>query len=147
MVNRSATASVLPLMHELAHLDDPPSGRDTSGSAATRFPTLTDVEFYRSRQELPTWAAALTQAPKMKWARAEVSLIDLVVNSHAGVRPTSGEIAVGNLLSILRGYRRRGEPLATNLFTICRAPGCAINPEKRAAFALKWARRIAGEGS
>lgn len=28
MVNRSATASVLPIMHELAHLDDPPWGRD-----------------------------------------------------------------------------------------------------------------------
>lgn len=107
-----------------------------------RFPTLTDVEFYRSRQEPPAWVVRLMQDPKHKWAKAEVSLIDLVVDSHAGVRSTAGEIAASNLLAILRSYRRRGVDLRKSLLKIARMPECAINPEKRAAFARKWAARL-----
>lgn len=106
------------------------------------FPTLTDVEFYRSHQELPAWAARMTRDPKHKWAKSDVALIDLVVASHAGIRPTSGELAASSLLSILRSYRRRGGHLEGYLAEIRQNPGCAINPEKRAAFARKWACRI-----
>jgi hypothetical protein len=66
-----------------------------------------------------------------------------VVEAHAGAtRHTPGEVAAYNLLSILRSYRRRKLDLASELNKLAANPECVINPEKRAAFARKWARRL-----
>lgn len=73
------------------------------------------------------------------------SSIDCVVNAHAGERPTAGELAAHNLLVIVRSYAKRKKDLTAELQRIAAAPGCPINPEKRVAFARKWARRLAGE--
>jgi hypothetical protein len=55
---------------------------------------------------------------------------------------TFGECASSNLMAILSGYRRRGKDLHRELIKLAQHPECAINPEKRAAFARKWARRL-----
>ncbi len=55
---------------------------------------------------------------------------------------TSTECAAHNLLAILRGTLRRGVPIMLTLETIAAHPECAISPEKRAAFARKWANRL-----
>jgi hypothetical protein len=101
----------------------------------TRFPTATDLAFYRSKTT-PPWAARLAGG------MASTDLIDLVVESHGGrTCPARGELAALNLLAILRSARRLGE-LDLRLRELAAHPQCAINPEKRAAFARKWAARV-----
>lgn len=107
--------------------------------AARRFPGLVDLSFYRHKQPLPAWAAGLEDRPTYYDPPSE---IDVVVNAHAGVKHTSGEMAVHNLLAILRSKRRRGEHLDLALARIADNPECLINPEKRAAFARKWLERL-----
>jgi hypothetical protein len=106
------------------------------------FPTETDLRFYEAKH-VPRWAAPLIKArAKRPGAELLPALIDDVVNAHAGERLTSGECAVHNLLTIVRSWRRRGEDIRISLLEVSQAPGCLINPEKRAAFARKWARRM-----
>lgn len=109
------------------------------------FPAQADVDFYRAMQKVPGWILTLTAEREKKqnvlgWERH--ALIDIVVNAHSGQRPTSGECAAHNLLAIVRSWRRRGEDIRVSLLEVSQAPGCMINPEKRAAFARKWARRM-----
>jgi hypothetical protein len=108
------------------------------------FPTRTDLEFFQSRQRPPSWTSRI---PVKTGDRAFQNdrlrtIIDDVVNAHAGVRPTSGEVAVHNLIVLVRSYQRRGVNLVEELEKLAVQPSCAINPEKRAAFARKWARRM-----
>jgi hypothetical protein len=106
------------------------------------FPTETDLRFYEAKH-VPRWAAPLIKArAKRPGAELLPALIDDVVNAHGGERMTSGECAVHNLLGIVRSYRRRGLDLEQRLSELAREPGCLINPEKRASFARKWARRM-----
>ena len=106
------------------------------------FPTETDLKFYESKR-VPQWAAPLVAARAKRFGADTLpAVIDDVVNAHAGLRMTSGECAVHNLLSIVRGDRRRGRSLEQRLAQLATEPGCLINPEKRAAFARKWARRM-----
>jgi hypothetical protein len=100
------------------------------------FTTKTDLAFYQSKR-LPVWAQNLERRELTAPA-----LIDCVVNSHADVRVTAGELVACNLLSIVRSYRRRRLNLAHELRKIAANPGCVINPEKRAAFARRWLRRL-----
>jgi hypothetical protein len=96
-------------------------------------------------KRVPQWAAPLIKArAKRPGAETLPALIDAVVNAHAGERMTSGECAVHNLLAIVRSCRRRGLNLEQRLSELAREPGCLINPEKRASFARKWARRMQG---
>jgi hypothetical protein len=106
---------------------------------ATKFPTLSDLEFYQSKQKLPAWAGKLKSRPQSRFTH---ELIDYVVNSHAGNRPSSGELAAGNLLSIVRSYRCRGLDLKQELNRIAANPECAISPRRRASYARKWAARL-----
>jgi hypothetical protein len=100
------------------------------------FPTQTDLAFYQSKTQ-PKWAQ------KLKRREPTWETIDIVVNAHAGVRHSdAGEIAAGNLLAILRSYRRRKLNLVSELRKIAANPECLINTEKRAAFARKWLRRL-----
>jgi len=107
------------------------------------FPTYTDLEFYRSRQPLPSWVRKLKKPrPTSTMVETAVDMIDTVVRAHAGIQPSSGELAAHNLQAILRSYRRRGLDLRRELRKIAANPECAIHPEKRAAFARKWASRL-----
>jgi hypothetical protein len=111
------------------------------------FPSQIDVDFYLSKQKLPAWAQKVQAAREAKLQRASWSVdaaegIEFIVNAHAGVRGSDGERAAHNLLAIVRGYRRRKVDLGAELRQLSTNPGCAINPEKRAAFARKWARRL-----
>lgn len=121
-----------------------------TGAAAERqrplglvaFPTETDLRFYESKR-VPQWAAPLVRARAKRYGAEELpALIDDVVNAHGGERMTSGQCAVHDLLTIVRSYRRRGLGLEQRLGQLAQEPGCLINPEKRAAFARKWARRM-----
>lgn len=104
------------------------------------FPTQIDVDFYLSKQKLPAWAQKVQKIQEAKFDAAEG--IEFIVNAHAGVRGSDGERAAHNLLAIVRGYRRRKVDLGAELCQLSTNPGCVINPEKRAAFARKWARRL-----
>lgn len=100
------------------------------------FPCHSDLAFFNSKRT-PRWAHRF--APNRDLG---VPQIDLVINAHAGLRPTSGEVAAHNLLAILRSMERRGLNIGHELARIAQYPECAIHPEKRAAFARKWARRL-----
>jgi hypothetical protein len=103
------------------------------------FPRAIDVQFFQSKQVLPAWARRFAT----KVSRPAHALIDDVVNAHACLRPTAGEVAALNLLSIVRSWRNRGADLVQELETVAVHPQCAISPEKRAAFARRWAKRLA----
>lgn len=108
-------------------------------STRARFPSATDLEFYRHQQPLPLWARSLGKPV----VAAIGPTIDDVVNAHGGIRFfTNGETAALNLLSIVQSYRRRQKDLARELNRIAEEPGCLIDPKKRAAFARKWAARL-----
>lgn len=106
--------------------------------ANDRFPLAIDLQFFQSKQDLPAWASLFAT----RGTRQSHALIDDVVNAHAGLRPTAGEVAAGNLLSIVRSWRRRDADLAQGLSELALHPQCAISPEKRAAFARRWAERL-----
>lgn len=99
----------------------------------TGFPCSADLAFYHACRT-PRWARDIKTSL--------IADIDHVVNAHAGARTTSGQCASNNLMAILAGYQRRGKDLSRELVKIAQHPECAINPEKRAAFARKWAARI-----
>ena len=103
------------------------------------FPIAADVEFFQSRQRVPTWACRL-QAKREPHYFAS---IDNVVNAHAEIRSTAGEMAAHNLLVLVRSFQKRKADLAQELQRVAREPGCAFNSEKRTAFARKWGRRLA----
>ena len=106
------------------------------------FPIAADVEFFQSRQHVPAWANRI----QVKRDPGYFASIDNVVNAHAGSRPTAGEQAANNLLVIVRSFQKRKANLVQELQRLSMDPGCAFNPEKRAAFSRKWANRIAGVG-
>ncbi len=107
----------------------------------SHFPCRADLDFFNTKR-MPHWAKLLATFP---------GAIDTCVNAHAGLRVTSGQCAAHNLLVIIRGMGRRGKDIGQALAHIAEYPECAISPEKRAAFALKWARRLGvvapGKGS
>jgi hypothetical protein len=107
------------------------------------FPIAADVEFFQSRQRVPAWASRI----QAKRDPGYFASIDNVVNAHAGARDTAGEQAAHNMLVLVRSYLKRRQDLVEKLQELAGSPGCAFNPEKRAAFARKWARRLAEVGS
>ncbi len=106
----------------------------------SNFPTEADVSFFEAKRA-PTWVLVL-RAPT-KWRRHRpIDLIDACVNAHAHIRLTSAECATHNLMVIVKGWQRRKENLVAALELTARHPQCAISPAKRAALALKWAKRL-----
>lgn len=83
-----------------------------------------------------------------KWARSfdrphsRPTNIDLCVNEHAGYRPTEGQVAMHNLLVLLRHVRRRNEDVRAYLHRLSVEPGTIIRPEKRAAYAKRLLKRL-----
>jgi hypothetical protein len=110
------------------------------------FPTRTDLAFYQSKQRLPAWTGRIAVKSPMR-NPIEHALIDDVINAHAGVNGTAGEMSAANLCSLVRSFRRRGADLTEELQKLVVQPGCVIHPEKRAAFARKWTRRLMAEAS
>ena len=108
------------------------------------FPNRTDLEFFQSRQRLPRWTSRIQIKSGDAAYQSERSrvLIDDVVNAHAKIQSTSGELAAHNLLVLVRSYQRRKTNLVAELLKLTTHPECAINPEKRSAFARKWANRL-----
>lgn len=112
------------------------------------FPIQIDLEFHLSKQVLPVWAQKVQAAQDAKvkrapWNADAASTIDIIVNAHAGVRSSKGEMAAHNLLAIVRGYRRRGGDLEGKLRFLAAHPECLVDPKRRAGFARKWAARLA----
>lgn len=110
----------------------------------SNFPCESDLRLFEAKR-VPAWALAMRAGKKSAVTRHPDAreLIDFCVNSHAGIRPAAGEMAAGNLLAIVSSWRRRGKDLAQELEVVSRHPECVQNPEKRAAFARKWAKRLA----
>lgn len=108
------------------------------------FPTQTDLEFFEAKRT-PPWAARIKRpAQPASWQGA--SLIDRVVNAHAGVRVTSADCETHNMCAFVSGWIRRGEPLIDRLMELTRIPSGipnGTNPKKRVALAIKWSRRLA----
>lgn len=100
----------------------------------SRFPNSADFAFYQSRQRAPQWAE--------QWVLRSRVEVDSVVNAHACIRPTSGEVAAQNLMLLIRGVERRRGNVEEFLSSVALNPMCAISPQRRAGFARKWARRI-----
>jgi hypothetical protein len=98
------------------------------------FPSAADFRFWQAKQAAPSWASRFTEKV--------VPDVDGCVNAHTGAKVTSGELAAQNLLALLRGHRRRGGDVVQYLTQLSRVPGTSMNPEKRAAFAKKWAARM-----
>ena len=69
--------------------------------------------------------------------------IHKMVNDHAGIRMTSGEMAANNLLVILRSARRRGRSeLLQVMLQMAFSPGTVMSAERRAGYCLKWYTKI-----
>lgn len=98
------------------------------------FPNSTDLAFYSSKTR-PAWAARLSpQVP--------ATSIDSVVNSHGGVRHTSGEVAAYNLMQFIRPAALRGESASGKLERILRERLSAPGAKRRFGFARKWLARM-----
>ena len=91
--------------------------------------TKVHVEFWTARNQ-PKWANLVK-------ASLPSPSIDRLVNGHAGIRLTDGEMAANNLLAILRGARKRGE-LVDTLTRLGMEPGTLINPRRRSGYCWKW---------
>jgi hypothetical protein len=103
------------------------------------FPIIADLEFFQSTQRVPAWANRI----QAKREIGHFASIDNVISAHAGVRDTPGEMSAHNLLVLVRSFLRRNKDIVHELQKLANSPGCAINPEKRAAFARKWSNRLA----
>jgi len=105
--------------------------------------TKAHLEFWRERKETPSWAS---QIQTVAFRPRQVT-VDQVINAHAGIKTTDAENSTASLISILRRVRLRegSEGTLRWLEDIAVNPGTVIHPEKRAAFASKWAKRIRRE--
>lgn len=100
-----------------------------------------------SEAHIAFWRAKKSPAPK--WFRqakgyvAELSVvaIDRLVNAHAGIRLTEGEMQAHTTLVILRSARKRGN-LQQLLARMAQTPQTVVNPKRRAGYCRKWLARI-----
>jgi hypothetical protein len=103
------------------------------------FPTQADFHFAQAKLPMPKWMLRMVNVTP-----ATTCSIDVVVNAHAGVRSSNGEIATGNLLSIVRSWRRRGVDVTTELARIASSPQWTISSAKRVSLARKWMKKMGG---
>lgn len=118
--------------------------------------TRATVDFWRQHKlPSPKWATAVEE-------KAHRVSIDGVINSQAGIRPKDFELDAINLMNIIRMHMRnverhigrapkgsesvstmhRRRMLLEYLEQLGRNPGTVIRPNKRAAYARKWAQRL-----
>ena len=100
------------------------------------FPGPADLHFYNSKKT-PAWAKKIQSNV--------ISSIDDCVNAHAGITSKSNEVAYHNVMVFIKGWQRRNEDVLDHLEQIAMHPECAINPEKRAAFAKRLIRRLTSQ--
>ena len=99
------------------------------------------LDFWRSKQSRPAWVERLA-CPKIGVFVVEPNLIDQCINAHAGLKWSENDLDVHNLLTLCRGYQRRGE-LWVNLMLVAHNPGTVIRPEHRSVIAKRWLRKLA----
>lgn len=104
----------------------------------SNFPTQSDLNFYQSKR-LPSWAKKIKKPNSIDYGNDH---IDICINSHAGLRTTSGECEIHNMMAFVKGWERRGVNVEARLEELAVNPGCMINPEKRKAIAKRWLRRL-----
>jgi len=96
--------------------------------------TKTTLDWYRQKVE-PRWAKRVLAKDR------KISIHEVINSQSKADNAKRLSLASDNLLNICRLYRKRGEILS-HLWDIAYTPGTIIDPERRAAFARKWARRI-----
>lgn len=71
-------------------------------------------------------------------------MVDACVNDHAGVKATSGELALGNLTAMTRNraLKCRGDVVEMVVFLEMLAGSTEPMHKRRAATAKKWALRL-----
>ena len=73
----------------------------------SRFPCEADLDLYTAKT-LPRWAHSMRERTRDKqpdsWHRTD--LIDIAINAHAGIRPTSGECSAHNIMAMIAKLNR-----------------------------------------
>lgn len=102
--------------------------------------TRTHLEFWQARR-LPSWA-------KLSRNPAPAPSIHACINAHAGLRGDEADrsFAIQNTVTLLRVKQRSGRELREYLRSLALQPGTTVRPEKRAACARKWLRRLEKKG-
>jgi hypothetical protein len=97
--------------------------------------TRTTLAWFRQKTE-PSWASELV-------AEENKISIDDVINSQSDYgKEVDRHFVAHNLMSLLRGYRRRGKDPLILLDRLASDPGTIIQPDKRSALAKKWASKL-----
>jgi hypothetical protein len=97
--------------------------------------TKTTLAWFRQKTE-PVWASELL-------AKESKISIDAVINSQSDYGKEIDRYFVAhNLMSLLRGYRKRGADLLILLDRIAGDPGMIPQPDKRSALARRWAKKL-----
>ena len=97
-------------------------------------PTAADLMFWQSKN-LPGWVKRMKKPPAISGG------IHACIASRSQKRRPDYESDAGTLVAILKSIRKREDVLPA-LERIAQNPGCLIRPERRAAYARKWAARI-----
>jgi hypothetical protein len=96
--------------------------------------TALHLEYWRQRRcPTPEWAAGIA-------AKERIIRIDELINSHLSISEQRFDAL--SLLSILVSVRRRKASLSEMLARLAEAPGCLINPKRRASYSRKWLKRL-----
>lgn len=94
------------------------------------------LDFWYAVKGVPAWADRLTTQKK----KTPQELIDGCVNAHGiAIYDT---LPAQNLCVLVKWARNRGDNLLKYLRFISLNPGTVIRPERRAAYAKKWAKRL-----
>jgi len=101
------------------------------------------VEFWESKQRYPEWAKQVPgrhPGNKQSKYRTTRSLIDECVNWNGGDKLYTH--ATTSLILLLKSVRRRGGDLGQYLDQMVSDPGTLIEPDRRRAYARRWATRL-----
>jgi|688.fasta_scaffold03312_19 hypothetical protein len=97
--------------------------------------TRTTLTWFRQKTE-PRWASQLV-------AKEIKTSIDEVINSQSGYgKDIDRHFVAHNLMTLIRGNRKQGKDILVLLQNLENDPGTIIQPQKRSAFARKWAKRL-----
>lgn len=100
--------------------------------------TQQHLQFWNQQKApAPGWAQKLERAP------AKVSVHSLINMHDPSLKARDSSHVANNTMTILKMARKRGvESLADKLADMASCPGCAVRPERRAAYSRKWLRRV-----
>lgn len=95
--------------------------------------TKRHLHFYWEKKGLPAWAE------RAELGALPVSVHELIPDPESRRDPS---YAAHNLMSLIKSYMRQGKDIVQEFLRIADNPGTLINPNRRAALARKWAKRI-----